>query len=57
MASTTHVNRSKIGAADLCDECLLVLLDDSVEEFYEGKIVKVFGEPTPCSKAQQHLIV
>ncbi|KAI8676332.1 HET domain-containing protein [Fusarium sp. Ph1] len=46
MASTTHINRSKMGAADLCDGCLAVLLDDSVEEFYEGKMGKNDDTPT-----------
>ncbi|RSL42619.1 hypothetical protein CEP51_016460 [Fusarium floridanum] len=35
MPSTTHINRSKLGAADLCDGCLVVLFDDSANGFYE----------------------
>ncbi|UPK89176.1 hypothetical protein LCI18_000111 [Fusarium solani-melongenae] len=46
MVSTTHINLSRMGAADLCDECLVVLLDDSVEEFYEGKMSKNDDTPT-----------
>ncbi|KAI8720192.1 HET domain-containing protein [Fusarium sp. LHS14.1] len=46
MASTARINSSKMGAADLCDGCLVVLLDDSVDEFFEGKMEKNNDKPT-----------
>ncbi|KAL2694732.1 hypothetical protein Neosp_001318 [[Neocosmospora] mangrovei] len=46
MASTARINSSKMGAADLCDGCLVVLLDDSIDEFYEGKMENNNDMPT-----------
>ncbi|KAM0287583.1 hypothetical protein ACHAO9_007613 [Fusarium lateritium] len=35
MSSTTQIRKSKVGAADLCDNCAVSLfLDDSADEFF-----------------------
>lgn len=46
MASIVRINHSKMGAADLCDGCLVVLLDDSIDEFYEGEMGNSSDKPT-----------
>lgn len=35
MSSATHINKSKVGAADLCHECAVsLLIDDSADKFF-----------------------